>query len=93
MTPLFISANFTCEKEKWNSWVEVFDDELYNCSNTNREFNPTTPTSKDNQRGKKTTMICHCGQEYKAREADLKRGWGKSCSKRCASIRRMYGKN
>jgi bisphosphoglycerate-dependent phosphoglycerate mutase len=33
----------------------------------------------------------NCRIEYEAREADLKRGWGKSCSKRCAAIVRKYG--
>lgn len=40
----------------------------------------------------KAEMKCHCGCVYKARVADLKRGWGTSCSKRCAAIRRDYGK-
>lgn len=39
----------------------------------------------------KLTMICHCGTEYIAKVADLKRGWALCCSKRCASIRREYG--
>ena len=34
------------------------------------------------------TMTCQCGKTYQAREADVKRGWGKSCSKRCAAITR-----
>lgn len=37
-------------------------------------------------------MICHCGQHYDAKSADLKRGWGFSCGKRCAAIRRDYGR-
>jgi hypothetical protein len=36
-------------------------------------------------------MLCHCGEEYFAREADLKRGWGYSCSKSCAAKRRDFG--
>jgi hypothetical protein len=31
---------------------------------------------------------CACGQKYMAREADLKRGWGKSHSKSCAARQR-----
>ena len=31
--------------------------------------------------------VCKCGKEYKAKEADLKRGWAKSCSKSCAAKR------
>lgn len=29
-------------------------------------------------------MLCGCGEEYTARKSDLKRGWGRSCSKKCA---------
>lgn len=31
---------------------------------------------------------CHCGKKYMAREADIKRGWGKSYSKACAAKKR-----
>lgn len=37
-------------------------------------------------------MKCHCGSEYEAKGADLGRGWGFSCSKRCSAIRREFGK-
>lgn len=37
-------------------------------------------------------MKCWCGNHYTARDADIKRGWGLSCSKSCAAIRRDYGK-
>ena len=37
-------------------------------------------------------MQCHCGSQYFAKEADLKRGWGLSCSKHCAAVRRDFGK-
>jgi hypothetical protein len=40
----------------------------------------------------KVELVCHCGQHYFAREADIKRGWGLSCSKSCAAIRRDYGR-
>lgn len=40
----------------------------------------------------KIEMKCHCGAIYYARTADLKRGWGYSCSKRCAAIRRDFGR-
>ena len=30
-------------------------------------------------------MKCKCGKEYEARTADLKRGWGQYCSKKCAA--------
>ena len=37
-------------------------------------------------------MICHCGMPYAARQADLDRGWGLSCDKHCAAIRRDFGR-
>lgn len=40
----------------------------------------------------KIEMICWCGSHYFARESDVKRGWGLSCSKSHAAIRRDYGK-
>lgn len=40
----------------------------------------------------KIELKCHCGEHYFAREADIKRGWGLSCSKSCAAIRRDYGR-
>tara|TARA_R100000541_G_C1861910_1_gene79380 strand:+ start:108 stop:623 length:516 start_codon:yes stop_codon:yes gene_type:complete len=40
----------------------------------------------------KQEMTCHCGANYTAKVADLKRGWALSCSKRCAAIRRDYGR-
>ncbi|MGL5284113.1 MAG: hypothetical protein ACRC8W_20620 [Plesiomonas shigelloides] len=48
--------------------------------------------SKKSSRGLKIEMQCHCGEKYMARVADLNRGWARSCSKRCASIRREYGR-
>lgn len=40
----------------------------------------------------KVQMRCHCGKEYTAKVADLRRGWATSCSKRCAAIRREFGR-
>jgi hypothetical protein len=37
-------------------------------------------------------MNCFCGMPYQARVADIKRGWGKTCSKRCAAIKREFGR-
>ena len=31
---------------------------------------------------------CACGTKFFAKTADVKRGWGKSCSKSCAAIKR-----
>jgi hypothetical protein len=39
-------------------------------------------------RGATVSLMCRCGERYVARQADLDRGWGKSCSKRCAARRR-----
>lgn len=35
-------------------------------------------------------QICHCGKKFQARAADVKRGWGKCCSKSCAAHIREY---
>ncbi|MNC02942.1 hypothetical protein D3C75_503280 [compost metagenome] len=82
-------ATFTSDEEKWNEWVQVFDNEIAR--------RPPVPLKavtapKAPQRGSMVVMICHCKQEYKAREAELKRGNGYSCSKRCAAIRREFGR-
>jgi len=29
-----------------------------------------------------------CDKQYQAKQADLKRGWGLCCSKRCAAVKR-----
>lgn len=34
-------------------------------------------------RGAKTEVKCRCGTTFLARVADVKRGWGKFCSKSC----------
>lgn len=84
-------ASFTSDAEKWEAWVEIFDAEL-----ARRDAAPKTPKAPKAPakpvRGTKITMICHCGKEYPAREADLKRGQSFSCSKSCAGIRREYGR-
>ena len=30
-------------------------------------------------------QVCWCGKKFEAREADVKRGWGKSCCKKHAA--------
>ena len=35
-------------------------------------------------------LKCACGAIYTKRTADIERGWGKSCSKRCAAIKRTH---
>lgn len=38
-------------------------------------------------RGKTTKRFCPvCGKEFHPRMADVKRGWGRFCSKRCKAI-------
>jgi hypothetical protein len=41
----------------------------------------------------KTVKCVRCGQEFEARTSDIKRGWGKFCSKSCKAIKQTYGKN
>lgn len=87
-------ANFTSEQEKWESWVEVFEDEI---SVRERSVPKSTTVLKavappKPQRGTKVRMKCFCGHEYDARKADLDRGWAQTCSKTCAAIRREYGR-
>lgn len=86
-------ATFSCEEDKWSAWIDIFETELAGRSSpqqSNRQSAP--PSSKKPTRGKKQTMKCHCGAIYEARVAELKRGNAKSCSKRCAAIRRDYGR-
>lgn len=84
-------ASFTDQEEKWQAWIELFDAEI-----DKRDSAPSVPkapkTPPKPVRGTKVALICHCGQEYNARQADIKRGQGLSCSKRCAAIRREYGR-
>ena len=43
-------------------------------------------------RGKTSLYYCeHCGGKFQARQADRSRGWGKHCSKGCASHARSSG--
>lgn len=51
----------------------------------------TAPKNKKGMTGK-YWMKCHCGAHYEAKGADLGRGWGFSCSKRCSAARREFGK-
>ncbi|QAU04473.1 hypothetical protein Va1_072 [Vibrio phage Va1] len=87
---------FTGEQEKWDEWIETFETELSNRGEL--RFDVKTPAYYDSPdvvqptRGSKIEMICHCGQEYSPRKADLKRGYAKSCSKKCAAIKRDFGR-
>ena len=37
-------------------------------------------------------LVCFCEKEYDARQADINRGWSKTCSKRCAAVKREFGR-
>ena len=87
-------ANFTDEQEKFEAWVAAFDEEI---GRRGGEIERAPAVYVDGSvkkevRGAKAKMQCHCGGFYFAREADLARGWAKSCSKRCAAIRRDFNK-
>lgn len=46
-------------------------------------------------KGKMSLVKCHsplCNKTFEVRIADIKRGWGKFCSKRCKAINQSYGK-
>lgn len=81
-------CTFSDEQEKWNDWVDAFEQLLHERKKQKHVIIADTKP----QRGKTKTMICWCGKEYQARIADLNRGWAKSCSKRCAAIKRDYGR-
>lgn len=85
-------ATFSSDADKWNEWIEVFEDEIAVRERSAPAAAPKITTPPKPVRGTKIIMICHCGQEYDARKADLDRGWALSCSKRCASIRREFGR-
>jgi hypothetical protein len=42
---------------------------------------------KEKPRGAMVERVCRCGAKFMARAADVKRGWGKYCSKSCKAIR------
>ena len=75
----------------WMSWAKILDGEIDRRAATVKN-KPSKPQEKAPARGRKVTMTCHCGVEYKARSADVARGWALSCSKRCAAIRREFGR-
>ena len=88
-----LAESASCEDsaDAWMSWVRILDGEIDRRSATVKT-KPSKPQEKAPARGRKVTMICHCGAEYKARAADIERGWALSCSKRCAAIRREFGR-
>lgn len=74
------------EIQKWDEWLDILNDELV----SRPAKSPTKSPTKS--RGTTRQMKCHCGKEYDARTADLNRGWALSCNKRCAAIRREFGR-
>ncbi|ARK07903.1 hypothetical protein phiA829_083 [Aeromonas phage phiA8-29] len=92
---LAATSSFTSEQSKWEDWVKTFDEEI-----ARRELSQPAKkvqkrvscTPAQPPRGKKIKMVCFCAVTYEARLADLKRGWGLTCSKRCAAIRREFGR-
>lgn len=86
------SATFTNERDKWNEWVDVLETELSRRVVTTPKPVKSKPAVIQPARGSKKWMVCHCGKHYQARVADLKRGWGLSCGKSCAAVRREFGR-
>lgn len=90
-------ATFECDQEKWQAWVDIIGDELSGRAkrddNKRQEKILVTRKGGNNPRGRKVKMTCHCGKHYEARESDLKRGWGLSCSKSCAAYRKLTKNN
>ena len=84
-------ASFSFDSEMWDGWVDALNHELFSRPEKPKA-SPSITKVKNKVRGKMVDMKCHCGVEYQARRADLNRGWGKSCGKRCASIKREYGR-
>ena len=86
----FAVSTYTCESDKWQDWIDLLEDELGSRNDT--PARSSTPIVKKSVRGRTNSMECHCGNHYNARVADLNRGWALSCSKRCAAIRREFGR-
>lgn len=95
-------ASFSCDSEMWDEWAQLLESEISSratatlktklISTQGTPSAPTPPAIPAPVRGKQVDMVCHCGTRYPARTADLKRGWGLSCSKACAAIRRDFGR-
>jgi hypothetical protein len=88
------TANFTGDADSWQDWADAFENAI-EARGESASAPPAvyvSPAMVKPTRGAKAKMKCHCGVEYEAREADIKRGWGLSCSKRCSSIRREFGR-
>lgn len=89
---LALTSTFECNRQMWEAWADMFAQEIAN-RRLNRKSHINSQQKKPSVvRGITQIMRCHCGEQYSARMADIKRGWGLSCSKRCAAIRRDFGR-
>ena len=80
-------SSFSSDADMWQSWVDLFDREI-----SKRPTEVKAPAkTKAPIKGSTVLMVCHCGNEYEARVADVKRGYGLSCDKSCAAFRRVNG--
>ena len=80
-------ASLSSDSAMWQSWADLFDREI-----SKRPADPApTPKQRAPIKGATLLMVCHCGSEYEARVADVKRGYGLSCDKSCAAYRRVNG--
>jgi len=81
---LSLSSDFSCDSEKWDDWVEIFENEL-----SGRDAHKPTSVGPlrvaNDVRGKTVERTCKCNSKFMARQADINRGWAKSCSKSCAA--------
>lgn len=84
------TATFSCEADKWDAWITIFENEL--AKGPRGVPKPKPAEAKKPTRGKAVDLICFCGTQYRARVADLKRGWGQACCRSCAAIKRDYGR-
>lgn len=94
---LSCTSSFTSDSEKWDAWVDVFDDELarremHGSGVKKEKSNVKIDCKKSKNSGARALMVCFCGKKYEPRVSDLKRGWGLTCSKQCAAIRREFGR-
>lgn len=86
------SMTFSCDDDMWQGWVDAFDSEIFFRERQTKQKSKISGKLIKPTRGSKLYLVCHCGKNYHARVADLKRGWGKSCCKRCAAIKRDFGR-
>ena len=63
---------------------DISDDEYLEFKKELKEWEEQRKKPKQQVRGQKKTVKCKiCRKDFEARIADLKRGWGKYCSKSC----------